>query len=205
VRGGKLRSLPAAARTRVCDSLLLFTPATVLHWHPERMRHKWTVHRRRTPGRPPIGAELADLIVRVAREKPRGAIAGLLGRWPNWALGWDPRRSLPYSNGTGCHQRPRETGGAPGAVGTSTTDSSSLPAICSRWKRSFPRRSSCCSSSRSVPGRCSWPGARGTRPPPWSRPGLQPPARRAGRHPPRLGASGRVRSGSSDIQGYRTE
>jgi hypothetical protein len=70
VLGGKLRSLPAAARTRVCESLSLFTPATVLRWHRELVRHKWTVHRRRTPGRPSISAELEDLILRLARENP---------------------------------------------------------------------------------------------------------------------------------------
>jgi hypothetical protein len=68
VLAGKLRHLPAEARTRVRGSLLLFSPATVLRWHRELTRRKWTYRRRPAPGRPPIPAELAALILRLARE-----------------------------------------------------------------------------------------------------------------------------------------
>ena len=45
----KLRSLPTETRTRVQESLCLFTPATVLRWHRELVRRKWTFRRQFLP------------------------------------------------------------------------------------------------------------------------------------------------------------
>jgi transposase InsO family protein len=69
VLASKLRSLPSAARSRVRGSLQLFTPETVLRWHRELVRRKWSF-RRRAPGRPPITPELEQLIPRLAGENP---------------------------------------------------------------------------------------------------------------------------------------
>ena len=46
------------------------TPRTLLRWHRELVRRKWT-YRRRGPGRPPLDRETVELIVRMARENPR--------------------------------------------------------------------------------------------------------------------------------------
>jgi transposase InsO family protein len=47
-------------------------PETLLRWHQALVRRKWSAFgRRRGPGRPPVAAELQDLIVRLARENPR--------------------------------------------------------------------------------------------------------------------------------------
>ena len=47
----------------------LFTPDTILRWHRQLVAQKWDYSKRRnSPGRPPIEEEVAELIVRFARE-----------------------------------------------------------------------------------------------------------------------------------------
>src|SRR5215213_10335653 len=66
--------------SRVC---LVFTPATLLRWHREIVRRKWTFDNRPRPGRPPVAAACVELIVRLARENPAwgyGKLQGELGK-----------------------------------------------------------------------------------------------------------------------------
>jgi hypothetical protein len=59
----------AIPRDRWVDFLV--APATLLRWHRELVRRKWTYRRSGRPGRPPIDAEVRALILRLARENPR--------------------------------------------------------------------------------------------------------------------------------------
>jgi putative transposase len=60
---------------RVRWASFMITPQTLLRWHRELVRRKWTYGRGRMPGRPPIDPEIVDLILRLARENPRwGAV-----------------------------------------------------------------------------------------------------------------------------------
>ena len=78
---GKLVQRAKHSRARLSQSLLLFTPETVLRWHRDLVRRKWTFRHQPAAGRPRIAAELEALIVRLARENPRwgyGKIEGEL-------------------------------------------------------------------------------------------------------------------------------
>ena len=65
--------LAAASRVIPRDRWVAFivTPATLLRWHRQLVRRKWTYRRTRRPGRPPIDPEVRELILRLARENPR--------------------------------------------------------------------------------------------------------------------------------------
>jgi transposase InsO family protein len=59
--------------------MLLVQPETVLKWHRELVRRKWTYRRRRAGGRPPSGAEVEALLRRLAAENPRWGYGRLQG------------------------------------------------------------------------------------------------------------------------------
>ncbi|MGH2376477.1 MAG: helix-turn-helix domain-containing protein, partial [bacterium] len=77
VRRAELRDrdrafLAAASRALSRDrwASFMFTPQTLLRWHRQLVRRKWT-YRGRGPGRPPLDPETTDLIIRLGRENPR--------------------------------------------------------------------------------------------------------------------------------------
>jgi hypothetical protein len=83
---GVLRRSVARARRRPADRLVLAAlarclprtrwdvfpvrPETLLRWHRELVRRKWTGFGRRGPGRPPLPADECALIERLAGENP---------------------------------------------------------------------------------------------------------------------------------------
>ncbi len=67
------------SRSRLAPLLLLVQPATVLTWHRELVRRKWTFRRWRAGGRPRIAAEVETLLLRLAAEHPRRGDGRLQG------------------------------------------------------------------------------------------------------------------------------
>ena len=60
----------------------LVTPDTLLRWHRELIAQKWTFERK-SPGRPPISQEVADLVVKFARENPGAGYDKIQGMLAN--------------------------------------------------------------------------------------------------------------------------
>jgi putative transposase len=56
----------------------LVTPKTILNWHRRLVARRWTYPHRR-PGRPPLGRETVELIVRLAQENPRWGYLRIVG------------------------------------------------------------------------------------------------------------------------------
>jgi transposase len=59
-------------------SAFVVSPQTLLRWQRELVRRKWT-YRRRPAGRPPLEAELRELVLRFARENPRWGCVRIQG------------------------------------------------------------------------------------------------------------------------------
>jgi putative transposase len=60
-------------------SSFLVTPQTLLRWHRELVRRKWTYRKARQPGRPPPDSEVVALVLRMARENPRWGCVRICG------------------------------------------------------------------------------------------------------------------------------
>ncbi len=54
---------------------MLVSPATVLRWHRDLVRRKWTFTRSRAAGRPPLAADIEALVLRLAAENGRWGTA----------------------------------------------------------------------------------------------------------------------------------
>jgi hypothetical protein len=71
-----------AALTRILPSPprqgLIVTPQTLLRWHRELIRRRWT-QSNQPSGRPPVERRIRQLVVRLARENPRWGYPRIAG------------------------------------------------------------------------------------------------------------------------------
>ena len=81
VLADRLKLISGRSTSKRSDIIRIFQPETVLRWHRELVRLKWTYERKNKGGRPLIDQELKSLILRLAKENPRwgyGKIEGEL-------------------------------------------------------------------------------------------------------------------------------
>ena len=90
-----VRHLPQALR---CHRLV--TPNTILRWHRSLVCRRWTYPHRR-PGRPPIDAAIAALVVRMAAENPSWGYRRVQGELLKLGHLHDPPDSPAPSDPTG--------------------------------------------------------------------------------------------------------
>jgi hypothetical protein len=75
----KYRQSSDGARQRLHQVMLIFKPDTILRWHRDLVRHKWTFRQKTKPGKPRISSELEALIVGLAKENLRWGYDKLQG------------------------------------------------------------------------------------------------------------------------------
>ncbi len=76
---GRLKAMSGMPAHKMGGVLRLIQPQTVLRWHRDVLRKKWTYHRGKPGGRPRIAQELEALIVRLAQENRRWGYGKLAG------------------------------------------------------------------------------------------------------------------------------
>lgn len=79
VLAAQYRTLTKGTGKRIDEAILLFKPDTVLRWHRNLVKRKWTFPQSKRTGRPAVVTELEHLIVRLAQENPRWGYSKIQG------------------------------------------------------------------------------------------------------------------------------
>ena len=88
---------------------LLVTPQTLLRWHRELVRRKWT-QPPRAPGRPPLEQHVRQLVLRLARENPRWGYPRIAGELLKLGLRVSPSSVRRILLAAGLEPAPRRIG-----------------------------------------------------------------------------------------------
>jgi putative transposase len=84
--------------------IFLVTPSTLLRWHRELIRRRWT-YPDSGRSRRMVDAELVDLVLRLARENPRWGYVRIVGECRKLGVRIPQRRCAPSCAGTASAQR----------------------------------------------------------------------------------------------------
>jgi len=91
-------------------SSFLVRPETLLRWHRELVRRKWTYRRMGHPGRPPVEPDLRALIVRLGRENPRWGYQRIRGNLLKLGIRVSATTVRTILRRSGLDPAPRRTG-----------------------------------------------------------------------------------------------
>jgi putative transposase len=75
----KLKRTTHQTANQLRDVIRIFEPETVLRWHRELVRRKWTYPNKNKGGRPSVSKEIESLILRLARENSRLGYGKIVG------------------------------------------------------------------------------------------------------------------------------
>jgi putative transposase len=90
-------------------SSFIVTPGTLLRWHRELVKRKWT-HKTRPVGRPPLDPQLVALIVRMAKDNPRWCYMRIKGECQKLGLCVSATTVKKVLLGAGLEPAPRRDG-----------------------------------------------------------------------------------------------
>lgn len=142
------------------------TPRTLLRWHRELARRKWT-YRRAGAGRPRLVPETVELITRLARENPRWGYLRIRGELLKLGVRVSATAIRTVLRREGLGPAPRRSGRR-GASSSGLTPGGSWRSTSSPWKRRGCAPSTCSSRSSSGPGGSTSSASLGTRTQPGS-------------------------------------
>src|SRR5450756_1352460 len=151
--------LAAASRamTRSSWSSFVVRPETLLRWHRELVRKKWTYRRTGPPGRPPIEPDVRDLIVRLGEGEPTLGYQRIRGELLKLEIRISATTVRTILLRAGLDPSPRRAGPTWTPVPEGHRRRGSSRPTSSPSRRSGARRSTSCSSSSSRPAECTWP------------------------------------------------
>ena len=92
----KLKELTKRPASKLGDTIRIFKPETVLGWHRELVRRKWSYKRKSQGGRPRTSKEIDELIVRLVKENSNwgyGKIEGELKKL-GYEVPWETVRNV---------------------------------------------------------------------------------------------------------------
>jgi putative transposase len=90
-------------------SAFLVSPQTLVRWHRELVARKWT-YRHRSPGRPPIDAELRELVLRLGRENRNWGCVRIQGELRKLGIRVGVTTIMSILRRSGLGQAPRRGG-----------------------------------------------------------------------------------------------
>jgi putative transposase len=94
---------------RGCGEGLIVTPQTLLRWHRDLVRRRWT-QPQRAGGRPPVERRVRELVLRLARENPRWGYPRIAGELLKLGMHVSPSTVRRLLLAAGLTPAPRRSG-----------------------------------------------------------------------------------------------